>query len=143
MSGLIAAAVQAATLFSDSLALPIPEGAEIAARCNTPLLERLGVEEDEVGERCLSFQMEDFPVVMSALEAAMVERGWSLASEENNVRIFSNNSPPPDCTQGLVIMPAPPDRGMRGSTDPELRPWDGAGLVVLLPMMSEPACDFT
>lgn len=143
MSGLLAAALQAAVIFSESLALPLPDQAEIAARCETPIVERIiGASPDGFGERCLSLDMDNFPTVMAELDAALAARGWPITSIEGHARTYMNDDPPGDCRQGLIIIPAPAAQGVRRSTDADARPFDGAGYLLFLPVFSEPECNF-
>ncbi|MEQ8434651.1 MAG: hypothetical protein RIA71_10455 [Oceanicaulis sp.] len=142
MSVLLAGALQAAVIFSDSLKLPLPDQAEIAARCETPIVERIGSSPDGFGERCLSLDMDNFPTVMAELDRALAARGWSITSIEGHGRTYMNDDPPEDCRQGLIIVPAPGAEGARRSTDADARPFDGAGYLLFLPVFSEPECNF-
>ncbi|MGX6646335.1 hypothetical protein ACWCOP_00140 [Maricaulaceae bacterium MS644] len=142
MSVLLAGALQAAVIFSESLALPLPDKAEIAARCESPLVERIGASPDGFGEMYLSLDMDDFQTVMAELDAALAARGWPVTSIEGHGRTYMNDDPPGGCRQGLII-PAPAAQGVRESTDADARPFDGAGYLLFLPVVSEPECDFT
>ena len=130
---------QAQTALSDSHVIPLPEGVQFAQRCDTPVLERMGLPiPQEYSDVCIEMDMTDYPRVVEHFVTWFDDNNWVQTSQNDSVRIFQNRSAPPGCTQSLLFFPAPPSRGVvRDSSAPDDRPWDGEGLLLLLPVFSQ------
>ncbi|MGY6628891.1 MAG: hypothetical protein ACXIVL_10250 [Oceanicaulis sp.] len=138
LTALLVLSLQAESIMPDSLALPIPDGARIAEDCDNPLVEQLapGTTIDPADGLCLALDMARYHEVMAALDTALEESGFDLSNRQGVLAgLYVRRDPPPGCRQALAVTPAPPTRGRtRTSTQPELRPFDGDGLLMFMPI---------
>ena len=130
-------ALSSDTALSNSLSIPLPEATSVAHDCDTPILDRLNIAADQMGDACVELEMSTYPQVMAAFHNWFTQNEWSLGSQERSLSTYINQSPPRGCQQQVIVMLAPPRTGLSPSTAPGVRPWDGNGYILFMPMYSE------
>ncbi|MFC4725837.1 hypothetical protein ACFPB0_11090 [Glycocaulis abyssi] len=125
----------------DSLALPAPQGLSTPETCDPPVLERMaaGTEFDPLGGYCFDVDMAQYHIVLEELDAALDEAGFELSNRHMLVvSSYTRRDPPPGCEQSLLVLLAPPGDGpLRAPSQPDLRPFDGEGVLLFAPIFSE------
>ncbi|MCC5981803.1 MAG: hypothetical protein JJU26_08815 [Oceanicaulis sp.] len=125
----------------DSLALPAPQGVTTPDNCDSPVLQQMapGAVFDPSGGYCFTVDMAHYHTAMEELDAALDEAGFDLSSRQAQIAsMYTRRDPPSGCQQSLLVFVAPPaDGAVRASSEPDLRPFDGSGLLVFAPVFSE------
>ncbi|AZU05335.1 hypothetical protein X907_2827 [Glycocaulis alkaliphilus] len=83
--------------------------------------------------------MERYHLALEELDAALDEAGFDLSNRQAQmVSAYTRRNPPSGCRQNLLVFVAPPASGaVRASSQPDLRPFDGEGVVLFAPIFSE------
>lgn len=136
LTAFLVLSLQAASIMPDSLALPIPDGARIAEDCDSMVIDRLapGARFDPASGDCLTVDMARYHEVLAALDLSMDEAGFELRNRQDMIAsLYARREPLSGCRELVMVAAAPPSDGpVRPSSEPELRPFDGQGLLLFM-----------